>query len=447
MKRGLIKITGICLSMIIMVGILNYSYEDKIILKDISGDRDSIRDISFVYNPTRSINYDQLQYPIYYNFFNPNHDEDTTSIYFISENNIMTPKLINTLETASDNKEIVINKDGMKTVKLDNDNTEAIYLNYNRKYKELLSNPYIDERNLFEDKNYIGDAYISNDFEDIKNKYIEIERINKEDNKLERIKIPLNKDFYVNNENVFDDIYANFMYRDNLYMITRKFIDLEDGNRRETLYILKIDIHSKKYEVVKKLGIKEEEQLSGVKFINKDKIYIEIDRNNEDYSYSYFLIYDITKNELNESKEFMNSKSESGYDLFKERIHYYIENDNLNIIVKNKENYVSKLVYSLPNLDLINEEKYDFQINFSQDLSNIDGVKRIYYSDKKIITMNQNKFSTSRKDQRGKQYNIVGNQPVDIKIFDTNINKVVYEGKIISSNRNIEDKLSIVRNY
>ncbi|WP_042273659.1 hypothetical protein [Faecalimicrobium dakarense] len=71
MKKGLIKIIGICLSMIIMVGILNYSHEDKITLKDISGDRDAMGDISFVYNPTRSINYDQLQYPIYYNFLIP----------------------------------------------------------------------------------------------------------------------------------------------------------------------------------------------------------------------------------------------------------------------------------------------------------------------------------------------------------------------------------------
>ncbi|MBO3446500.1 hypothetical protein [Clostridium sp. CCUG 7971] len=447
MKRGLIKIIGICLSMIIMVGVLNYSYEDKIILKDISGDRDAIGDISFVYNPTRSINYNQLQYPIYYNFFNPNHYENSMYVYFIPENNRMIPKLINTLGTVSDDKEIVIDKDGMKTVKLSDNNSNAAYLNNNRKYKELSSNPYIDERNLFEDKNYIGDAYISNDFEDIKNKYIEIERMNKEDNKLERIKIPLNKDSYINNENVFENIYANFMYRDNLYMITRKITDSEDGNRRETLYILKIDIHSKTYELVKELGIKEEEQLSGVKFINKDKIYIEINRNNDGYSYSYFLIYDITKSELNESIEFMSSKSESGYDLFKERIHYYIENDNLKIIVKNKENYISKLVYSLPNLDLINEEKYNFQINYSQDFNDIEGIKRIYYIEGKIITMYQDKFSTSRKDKSGKQYDIVGNKPVDIKIFDTNINEVVYEGEIISSNRNIEDKLSIVRNY
>lgn len=447
MKRGLIRIIGICLSMIIMVGVLNYSYEDKIILKDISGDRDAIGDISFVYNPARSINYNQLQYPIYYNFFNPNHDENSMYAYFMPENNRIIPKLINTLGTVSDDKEIVIDKDRMKTAKLDNDNTDAIYLNYNKKYKELLCNQYIDERNLFEDKNYIGDAYISNDFEDIKNKYIKIEKINKNSDKLENIKIPLNKDFNINNENGSEDVYANFIYKNNLYMILRNFTNSEEDNKRENIYILKVDINSKKYELVKELSIKEDDWLGGVKFINKDKIYIEIDRHNGRYSYSYFLIYDITKNELNESKEFMSSKSESGYDLFKERIHYYIENDNLNIIVKNKENYISKLVYSLPNLNLINEEKYNFQINYSQDFNDEEGVKRIYYLDGKIITMYQDKFRTLRKDKSGKQYEIVGNKPVDIKIFDTNINKVVYEGKIISSNRNIEDKLSIVRNY
>ncbi|WP_042273661.1 hypothetical protein [Faecalimicrobium dakarense] len=359
----------------------------------------------------------------------------------------MIPKLINTLGKVSDDKEITINKDGMKTVKLDNDNTDAIYLNYNRKHKELLSNPYIDTRNLFEDKNYIGDAYIDYDFGDSKNKYIKIEKINKKNNKLESIKIPLSKEFSTDNENEFLEVDSNFIYKDNLYMITRKISDSQEDNRRETLYILKIDTDSKKYEVVKELGIKEDDWLSGVKFINKDKIYIEIDRHNDGYSYSDFLIYDITKNELNESKKFMNSKSESGYDLFKEWIHYYIENDNLNIIVKNKENYISKLVYSLPNLDLINEEKYNFQINFSQDLSNTDGVKRIYYSDGKIITMYQNKFISSRKDKNKKTYDIAGNKPVDIKIFDTDTNKVVYEGELISSNRNIEDKLSIVKNY
>lgn len=444
MKRGLIKIIGICLSMIIMVGILNYLYEDKIILKDISGDRDAMDDISFVYNPTRNINYNQFLYPIYYNFLNPSHDENNMYVYFMSTNNRMIPRLINTLGTVSDDKEIVIDKDGMKAVKLDNDNIDAIYLNYNRKYEEFLCNSYIDTRNLYEDKNYIGDVGIYDDFEDAKNKYIKIERINKKDNKLENIKIPLSKSFSTDNENEFVEVDSNFIYKDDLYMITRKITDSEDGNRRETLYILKIDIHSKKYEVVKELDIKEDNLYGGLKFINQDKIYLEVNSSKDNYSYSYFIIYDITKSELTESTS---SKSESGYNLDKERVQYYVDDNNLNLIVKNKENYISKLTYSLPNLELINEEKYDFQINYSQDFYDGDGVKRIYYSDGKIITMYQKKFSTSRKDKNKKTYEIAGNKPVDIKIFDMNINKVVYEGELISSNRNIEDKLSIVKNY
>lgn len=439
MKRGLIKIIIICLSMIIMVGALNYSHEDKIILKDISGDRKAMGDISLIYNLSRDIYYNSFLYSDY--------GENSMIFYETIMNRNIIPKLVNTLGKVSDDKEIVINKDGVKTVKLSDNNTDAIYLNYSRKNKELLSNPYIDTRNLFEDKDYIGDAYIDYDFEDSKNKYIKIERINKKNDKLESIKIPLNKDLNIDDENRFEDVYTNFMYKDNLYMIIREIHDSEEDNRRKTLYILKIDINSKKYEVLKELGIKEDNWLSGLNFINQDKIYIEVDSSKDNYSYNYLIIYDITKNELIESKEFMSSKSESGYNLFKEMIHYYIEDNNLNIIVKNKENYISKLTYSLPNLELINEEKYDFQINYSQDSNYEDGVKRIYYSDGKIITMYQNKFRTSRKDQNKKTYDIVGNKPVDIKIFDMNINKVIYEWELISSNKNIENRLSIVKDY
>lgn len=439
MKRGLIKIIIICLSMIIMVGALNYSHEDKITLKDISGDRKAIGDISLIYNLSRDIYYNSFLYSDY--------GENSMIFYETIMNRNITPKLVNTLGKVSDDKEIVISKDGIKTVKLSDNKTDAIYLNYSRKYEELLCNAYIDTRNLFEDKNYIGDAYIDYDFEDSKNKYIKIERINKRNDKLESIKIPLNKDLNINDENGFEDVYANFMYKDNLYMIIRKIHNSEEDNRRETLYILKIDINSKKYEVVKELDIKEDNLYGGLKFINQDKIYLEVDSSKDNYSYSYFIIYDITKNELAESEEFMSSKSESGYNLDKERVHYYIEDNNLNIIVKNKENYISKLTYSLPNLELINEEKYDFQINYSQDFNDENGVKRIYYSDGKIITMYQNKFRTSRKDQNKKTYDIAGNKPVDIKIFDMNINKVIYEGELISSNKNIEDRLFIVKDY
>ncbi|MEG1311194.1 MAG: hypothetical protein RSD47_04210, partial [Romboutsia sp.] len=65
----------------------------------------------------------------------------------------------------------------------------------------------------------------------------------------------------------------------------------------------------------------------------------------------------------------------------------------------------------------------------------------------KVVTIYQNEFSINRKNRLGNKYKIEGNKPINLQIFDMKLNKILYEGELISSNKNMENKLFIVKDY
>lgn len=433
MKIKLNKIIIIFMAMIIMVGTLSYLDEEKIVLKDISGDRNALENISIVYNTSREDRYD-LRY-----------DENSVG-YIGNEWSLLFSGIsFNTADVLGINskkEEVVINNDGVKHIKTKNP-IKGNFINYNKKYQESI-NSYIEANNYENDK-YVGSVSISNRFNNINEQYLEIKRINKKNNKLETIELSLGEEFYVNPEDEYNQIIESYSYDDDLYLVLRNIKHMDESNK-EKIFILKINKELDSYQVMKTIDLKSEDSYSNFQFVNKDKIYINMTHYGSDNLYDYFIIYDISKNEVIYIEDVMLLKDKDNYSSDK-LLHYYVENDNLNILIKDSKDYVSKLIYSLKDFKLVNEEKYDFQINFNSNYYDIEGINKVFYIDDKIITIYRKEYNVRRKNKKGKHYEIKANHPININVFDTNSNKLVYEGEIISSNKDMKSKLFLVKDY
>lgn len=441
MKKGLIKIIIILTCMIIMVSYISNTNEDKIYYKDISGNRNELGDLSLIYNynknlyytPSMLLGYDRMETQgiIYWTNTEP------TNLFMNYINMFSNP--VNTVNPVNSNKVSIINKDGISTKIQTQQEIYDNYIEYNDELYYHNQNGF----NTFEDENYKGFAHIFND-EDENYKYISVDITNKNDNKEKEIEIPLGKEFDTNSGDDYIQIHYNFMYNGNVYSMILNEL-LENGEYVYTISILKLDLKNKSYKNIKDIKLENNGHLTGFNFINDNKVYLEIEQENKNNG---FYVYDIKDNSIN---KIQNIKTYS--DIYSDyRSQYYmegykVEDNKLTKLIKGKDSYMYELTYSLLNFDLLSSKKLDFRITYSTNLNGDGDLAKLLYINDKLIYMYHKPFETNRKDKSGKYYTVKGNRPVEIKVFDTNKNKIVYEGEITSSNRYVSNNLYIVKNH
>lgn len=437
MKKGLTKIIVILTCMIIMVSYISNTNEDKIYYKNISGDINELGDLSLVYNynknlyytPSMLLGYDQMETQgIFYSI-------NTESINsFMNYINVLS-NTVSTIYLGETNKVTTINKDRINTKILTQQEIQDYYI----KNTYMLDDYYRNGFNIFEDKNYKGYAHILYN-EDENYNYISVDLSNKKDNKEKEIKIPLGKEFNTNSGDDYIQIHYNFMHNGNVYSMILNNL-LENGEYKNTISILKLDLKNKSYKNIKNIKLETIEHLTGFNFINDNKVYLEVERANE---YNEFYIYDIKNNSINKTK---NTKTYndiySDYRVIYDMVGYKVEDNKLTKLIKGKENYIYELTYSLSDFDLISSRKLDFKVTNSTNLNGNGGSVKLLHKNDKLIYIYHKPFETNRKIKNGKYYAIKGNKPVQIQVFDINKNRVVYEGELISSNIYSSDNLYI----
>ena len=180
MNKGLTKIIVILTFMIIMVSYLSKTNEDKVYYKTISGDINELENLSLVYNynknlyytPSMLLGYEQIESNG--NFYSKNIEAINPFMNYIN----MFSNPVSAIYQGNTNKVTIINKDGINTKTL---TQQEIYDNYIENNNELYYNNQ-DEFNKFEDENYKGFAHIFYN-EDNNYKYILVDIYNKKNKK------------------------------------------------------------------------------------------------------------------------------------------------------------------------------------------------------------------------------------------------------------------------
>ncbi len=440
MNKGLTKIIVILTFMIIMVSYLSKTNEDKVYYKTISGDINELENLSLVYNynknlyytPSMLLGYEQIESQG--NFYSKNIESINSFMNYIN----MFSNPVSAIYQGNTNKVIIINKDGINTKTL---TQQEIYDNYIENNNELYHNNQ-DEFNKFEDENYKGFAHIFYN-EDNNYKYILVDIYNKKNNKNQEIKIPLGKEFNTNCGDDYIQFHYNFMYNGNVYsMILNN--ELENGEYKDIISILKLDLKNKSYKHIKDIKLENQEYLMGFSFINDNKVYLGIEKTNE---YNGFYIYDIKNNYVNKTQN-MKTYNDiySDYRSTYYMVGYKVEDNKLTKLIKGKESYIYELTYSLSGFNLISSRKLNFSVNYPTNLNGSEGGSKLLYINDKLISIYQKQFETNRKNKNGKYYLIKGNKPIQIQVFDINKDKLVYEGEIISSNIYSSNNLYITNN-
>ncbi len=411
MKKGLTKIIVILTCMIIMVSYISNTNEDKIYYKNINGDINELGDLSLVYNynknlyytPSMLLGYDQAV--VYGTFYSINTEPINSFMNYINR----FSNIVSTIYLGETNKVTTINKDGINTKILTQQEIQDYYIEYNDEL--YYNNEY--GFNTFEYENYKGYVNILYD-EDNNYKYISVDISNKEDNKEKEIKIPLGKEFNTNSGDNYIQIHYNFMYNGNVYSMILNNL-LENGEYKNIISILKLDLKNKSYKNIKNIKLETQEHLTGFNFINDNKVYLEVERANE---YNKFYIYDIKNNSINKTQNIKTYNDiYSDYRFTYYIVGYKVEGNKLTKLIKGKENYIYELTYSLSDFDLISSRKLDFKVTNSTNLNgNGDSAKLLYKNDK-LIYIYHKPFETNRKIKNGKYYSIKGNKPIQIQVF------------------------------
>lgn len=411
MKKYYLKPIIILSTMIIMVLGFNYIAKYKVDVKTIKGDIKNIGDVSLVYTPAVKD--------------------------FKKE-------------------EIVISKDGIKNYSKKEYPIGRDFIDIDKEYSQFSKGKYSDF--IYQNDEYIGSVTLHLDWYSKKNS-VSIEQKNKKTKEVESINIPINK-----NDDERDALESlfNTTYGDDLYMVI--LAKTTDKAKIETLtdkiYIVKVDIKNKTCEFTGETEIEKDYYSGQLKFKYEDKIYIENSNYTEKGYYRDFYIYDMNNKLLTKTKERTNEK-EDGY-TSASMLAYNIENNKLNIFIKNRNSNISKLVYSIneESIKLEDSVDYNFSIDYEYFFNNNhyydgsgygyndgNGINKLKIIDDKIYSINKQVTALNKETENGRFMSIEGIKPIKFKVFDMKQNKMLYEAEIITGEKYIGNKLHLVKNY
>ena len=411
MKKYYIKPIIILCTMVIMVLSLNFLSKDKIDIKTIEGNINEMDNVSLVYVPR-----------------------------------------IKDLKK----EEIVINKDGVKNYNKKDYPIGRDYVNIDIKDSKFIKGKY--KGSIYEDNNYIGSVNLEYEYDKNSNSLfpqIKLERKNKKTQEIEKINIPINnidKD-RDNLELIFKAVYKNDMY---LFVSASP----SDPNKYETLnnklFVIKVNADKKEANIVQEKEVNHYLSAINLKFVNDNKVYLQIPKEIDEVYYSSFLVYDMINNTLTETK---NPKKEKDVEIYLyDVLDYKVENNKLNVFVKKRDKSISKIVYSIKEDDIVRDriEDFDFKIEYAYHYNNdfyslgtdeTGGIKKFEVINDKIYSLYQNVSVLNRTTKNGVHMIIQGNKPIKVEIFDMKLNKVVYKGEINGGDKFLGRDLYIAKNY
>lgn len=412
MKKGYSTIGIIIASMLVMVGIYSFMAKDKLDIKTVKGDISELGDISLVYTPA-----------------------------------------IKDLKK----EEIVISKDGVKSVIKSDYTIGRDFIKSSSDDNDVLKFQFVQE--IYENEESIGvirfaDAYFRTSGDGIN---VFVKEKNKETGNIKEYTIPLaleedRGEFYVSQ-------FYSTKYKDCIYTIG---FDYNEGINK--LYILKTDLKNQTSEIVVEKEGFEETQEGGFKFTIDNKMYVEL-TNYSNLAKSSFIIYDMEKNTLSESNEFMSSKEDKKMFFDKVILDYNVTGNKLNILATDydsnlgKRNIVTRYIYNVDNEIITLDSSTDYDIgtkilgNFSQNGIDYDesgrviGIKKVKMVDDKIYSIYQKTSTLNRKAGNGQRVIVQGNKPVELSVFNMNKNEIVYKGEITTGDKEIGNKIFFVKNY
>lgn len=407
MKKGYTIIGTIMASMIIMVAVFSFISKDKLDIKTIEGSLSELDDISLVYTPA-----------------------------------------IKDLKK----EEIVISKDGVKSVIKSDYTIGRDFIKSSSEHNDILKSQFVEY--IYENNDYIGTIRFVSGYGGAKEAYVKDK--NKDTGQVISYTIPVDtKDYKID---FMPSEYYSTKYEDNIYTVG--FDYSEDNN---DIYIVKTNLKNQTSEIIIKNSMTNDIQHGGFKFTLNNKIYIELMDYTEQLK-SYFLIYDIQNNTLSKSNEFMDSKLEDRDLSYFVLLDYNVTGNKLNVLIrdyKQKDNNttVTKLVYNIDNNNITFDGYNDYNLDikfkgyFSENGVDYDdngrniGIKKVKMVDDKIYAISQNTTTLNRKTDNDKRVIIQGNKPVELLVFDTNKNKTVYKGEIITGDKEVGQKLFFVKDY
>lgn len=404
--------------MIIMVITLSIGTDNKVELKTISGNIKEMSDVSLVYTPA-----------------------------------------IKDLKK----EEIYIGKDGIKSIEKNKYVIGRNYLDIDKEHSDFLKFVYSFSSNVFEDDNYIGYITSTMNFE-VENDdriYMKVVLKNKETKEIEEYKIPVYKSSKT--QKFFKDHTISPSYS---FMNDKKIysINFSSDINSQYLNIIETDLKKQTSKFIKNVNLKDKS--NGIEyfpakmiFTNNNKIYMEMSEYSTKGRDHIFMIYDIKDNSLKESNKLENVEKR---DFISNIVDYNIKDNELNILIKSSNYYqkynLSKLVYTIEDDKIECKEEIDYKLKIDGSID-IGTYADNYYTNedfeageyKNIKLIDDKIYYIYRKSKPiiskvgEKIIEINRNSPVNIKVFDTQRNKTVFEGEVINNDKDINSRLFLVK--
>lgn len=397
-KKYSIVLLIIIVLMLSMVFLLNKSNKESYTVKDISGDRKSLEDVSIVYTPDTSL-------------FN--------------------------------HRAMVLNKDNLEIYENPKYIVERDYINIdktNRKFIQSTTDEYIYQN----DKN-IGTLIIQSEFDEKNNSknYIQIENKDLKSNKVKKIEIDLPKKY--------NKLYLTPSFTT---IINDKVYTLLESYETSKVYIISIDLTNKNLIDLNEFRMSENDDdfmnfnMECIRFYNDNKIYLEFQYQGK-REYTNFLIYDIATNTFTKSNEFMNKITSQGRYLSQNRFDYEIKDNKLSVLIGDNKGNIKTLVYDInkDNIKFNKEINHNLNLGYTQEDINSSKVKAKIINNK-IYTLYQPK--TNLRSNYSEEFNYMmleGVKPVILTVFDTVSNKIEYKSELFNGNANLINNLYMLKNY
>ncbi len=396
-KKYSIVLLIIIVLMLSMVFLLNKSNKESYTVKDISGDRKSLEDVSIVYTPDTSL-------------FN--------------------------------HRAMVLNKDNLEIYENPKYIVERDYINIdktNRKFIQSTTDEYIYQN----DKN-IGTLIIQSEFDEKNNSknYIQIENKDLKSNKVKKIEIDLPKKY--------NKLYLTPSFTT---IINDKVYTLLESYETSKVYIISIDLTNKNLIDLNEFRMSENDDdfmnfnMECIRFYNDNKIYLEFQYQGK-REYTNFLIYDIATNTFTKSNEFMNKITSQGRYLSQNRFDYEIKDNKLSVLIGDNKGNIKTLVYDInkDNIKFNKEINHNLNLGYTQEDINSSKVKAKIINNK-IYTLYQPK--TNLRSNYSEEFNYMmleGVKPVILTVFDTVSNKIEYKSELFNGNANLINNLYMLKN-
>ncbi|MGL5314727.1 MAG: hypothetical protein ACRC92_15860, partial [Peptostreptococcaceae bacterium] len=359
-------------------------------------------------------------------------------------------------------EEIVISKDGVKSIIKSDHTIGRDFIKTSSDDNDILKFEYVER--IYENEDYIGTIDISDNsyfMQDNLGARAFVKEKNKNTGEIKEYTIPVT--FKENKEEFYISAFYSTKYEDSVYTVG---FDYNEGI--DKVYIFKTDLKNQTSEIVVEKNGFEETQEGGFKFTLDNKIYIEL-TNYSSIPKTNFLIYDMEKNTLSESNEFMNDEDDNKILLDKVILDYNLTGNKLNVLAADynskpgKRNVITKFIYNVDNENITLDSYFDYNLdtafsgNISGDFSGnginygengrVLGIKKVKMVDDKIYSIYQNTGTLNRKAENGQRVIVQGNKPVELSVFDTTKNKIVYKGEITTGDKEVASKLFLVKNY